>query len=83
MLKHVPWASHGEEKPETANSAAEEESSLTSILDAHQRSELTLLIANATALMRKTVESNFDATVSNPSKISISKHLCLGWWFPL
>lgn len=64
MFKHVPWASHGEDKSGAASSPSKEEESLTSILDSQQRSELTLLIASATASMRKTIESNFDASVS-------------------
>ncbi|MCJ1338380.1 hypothetical protein MMC09_003667 [Bachmanniomyces sp. S44760] len=43
---------------------ANNDHSLTSILDTDHRSELTLLIASATASMRKSIESNFDATAS-------------------
>ena len=63
MFKHVPWASHEEGTLAEGKKPSEGEKSLTSILDVNQRSELTLLIASATASMRKTVESNFDATV--------------------
>lgn len=63
MFKHVPWASHEEGSAAEGKKLSEEEKSLTSILDANQRSELTLLIASATASMRETVESNFDASV--------------------
>ena len=38
--------------------------SLTTVLSTSQRSELTLLIASATASMRKTLEGNFDATAT-------------------
>lgn len=63
MFKHVPWASHeGEQPQEKQNEDGGE--SLTTILDAEQRGELTILIASATAAMRKTIESNFDPTVS-------------------
>ncbi|MCJ1372817.1 hypothetical protein MMC20_004042 [Loxospora ochrophaea] len=41
-----------------------EEESLTTVLNSHQRGELTLLVAGATASMRSTIESNFDATAS-------------------
>lgn len=41
------------------------EESLTTLLDEDQRGELTLLIASATAAMRKTITSSFDANVSN------------------
>ena len=40
------------------------EESLTTVLSTNQRSELTLLIASATASMRKTLEDNFDATAT-------------------
>lgn len=63
MFKHVPWVSHGEGTATEETHPSEGEKSLTSILDVNQRSELTLLIASATASMRKTVELNFDASV--------------------
>jgi hypothetical protein len=63
MFKHAPWASHDDGKAPDAEASNQEEASLTSILDAQQRSELTLLIASAAAAMRKTIESNFDASV--------------------
>lgn len=63
MFKHVPWASHGDEQAET-HAIDKEEESLTSILDQDQCGELTLLIATAAASMRKTMEMNFDASVS-------------------
>lgn len=40
------------------------EESLTTLLDDDQRGELTLLIASATAAMRQTINSSFDANVS-------------------
>ena len=66
MFKHLPWQSHeGEKHPDSkVPNAGEDEESLTSSLSADQRSELTLLIASVMAVMRKTVESNFDASVS-------------------
>ena len=42
----------------------DKEESLTTVLSSNQRSELTLLIASATASMRKTLETNFDATAT-------------------
>ncbi|KAA6415168.1 MAG: duf726 domain-containing protein [Lasallia pustulata] len=63
MFKHVPWASH-EEKPAEEKHHGEEGQSLTTVLDAHSRGELTLLIASATASMRKTIESNFDPSAT-------------------
>lgn len=66
MFKHAPWASHeGQESQEKHSEDGGE--SLTTILDAEQRGELTVLIASATAAMRKTIESNFDPSVSFPS----------------
>ena len=63
MFKHAPWASHeGNGSHEKHNE--EEGESLTTILDAEQRGELTVLIAGATAAMRKAIESNFDSSVS-------------------
>lgn len=68
MFKRVPWPGSHEVEPAKHTSDEEhhgrEEASLTSILDAKQRSELTILIVKATASMRKTIESNFDASVS-------------------
>lgn len=69
MFKHLPWRSSAAKPP------IEGEESLTSILDVNQRSELTLLIASATASMRKTVESNFDASVSSPHRIGLNSLL--------
>lgn len=63
MFKHVPWASH-EEKPAEEKHHGEEDQSLTTVLDAHGRAELTLLIASATASMRETIESNFDPSAT-------------------
>ncbi|MCJ1297477.1 hypothetical protein MMC08_000263 [Hypocenomyce scalaris] len=63
MLKHLPWASHDEEPAEEKHHGSGDQS-LTTILDAHGRAELTLLIASATASMRKTIESNFDASAT-------------------
>ena len=63
MFKNMPWSSHEEGQKQRG----EEEESLTSILNENQRGELTLFIASITAAMRKTIESNFDASVSPDS----------------
>ena len=63
MFKHAPWASHESQDVQEKHKEQGGES-LTTILDAEQRGELTMLISNATAAMRKTIESNFDASVS-------------------
>ena len=60
MFKNMPWSSHEDGQ----KNHGEEEESLTSILHGDQRGELTLFIARITAAMRKTIESNFDASVS-------------------
>ncbi len=73
MFKHVPWASSEDnESQDKPNEDGGE--SLTTILDAEQRGELTILIASATAAMRKTIESNFDASVSCSSGL---EYYCL------
>ena len=73
MFKHVPWpGSHAAEHSDIKEHHGGGEASLTSILDAKQRSELTILIVKATASMRKTIESNFDASVSHPGQTSNS-----------
>lgn len=64
MFKHAPWA-HDEEKSLDKKAPSEEEESLTSVLDAQQRCDLTFLIASAAASMRRTIELNFDASVSH------------------
>ena len=58
MFKGMPWSSNEEGQKNHG-----EEESLTSILHGNQRGELTLFIASITAAMRKTIESNFDASV--------------------
>ena len=73
MFKHAPWASHeGHEAQEKHTEAGGE--SLNTILDAEQRGELTILIASATAAMRKMIESNFDASVSHYNIPGTSGH---------
>lgn len=77
MFKHVPWPGSHEAGPEAKHTDDKErlgrgEASLTSTLDAKQRSELTILIVKATASMRKTIESNFDASVSRLGQTSNS-----------
>ena len=49
----------GQGKPEEGK-----EESLNTLLDEHQRGELTFLIASAAAAMRKTITSSFDANVT-------------------
>ena len=61
MFKNMPWSS----QEEGQKNHGQEEESLTSILHGNQRGELTLFIASITAAMRKTIESNFDASVSH------------------
>ena len=63
MFRNAPWATH-EEKPNQEEYNGEEDQSLTTLLDSDQRSELTLLVAGATASMRTAVESNFDAAAT-------------------
>ncbi|KAG7008160.1 hypothetical protein G7Y79_00007g022850 [Physcia stellaris] len=71
MFKKMPWSSHEEGQKHSA----EEEESLTSILDENQRGELTLFIASITAAMRKTIESNFDASAGPAPKSDPPKDL--------
>ncbi len=47
------------------------EESLTTLLDEDQRGELTILIASATAAMRKTITSSFDANVSSAGSFMV------------
>ena len=68
MFKNLPWSSHEEGQ----KNHGEEEESLTSILHGNQRGELTLFIASITAAMRKTIESNFDYSVSHLTTPSFS-----------
>ena len=58
----APWDDDIKQKPQ--QEAEGQEESLTTLLDEEQRGELTLLIASATAAMRKTVISSFDANAS-------------------
>ena len=61
--EHKSFAEKSSEvKSKLENSHGEKEQSLTTVLDADQRGEVTILIANVTASMRKTLESNFDAS---------------------
>lgn len=62
MFKHPPWKSHEEGNPSGEKRQGGEQS-LTTILDIEQRGEFTLLLASIMATMRKTIETNFDATV--------------------
>ena len=58
-------ATHGgtQTSPKTKSSSKDDsnDQSLTTILDVKGRSDLTILLAQATAAMRETIESNFDA----------------------
>ena len=62
MFRNMPWSSGDGEKKDQDK----EEESLMSVLDDHDREEFTLLIASIMVVMRKTIESNFDATVRLP-----------------
>ena len=62
MFKNMPWSHEGADK----EAQEKDEQSLMSILDEGDREEFTLLIASITAVMRQTIESNFDATVRLP-----------------
>ena len=58
MFSKSPWShSKGEE---SSNQDRQEEESLTTILDAEERTDLTLLVANATEIMRRTLLDTFD-----------------------
>lgn len=48
----------------------EDSTDLTTILDEHQRGELTLLIANLTESMRKVILDNFDASAGGDKSLS-------------
>ena len=54
---------HDAKKRAPGSKEKSQEESLTTLLDEEQRGELTLLIASATAAMRKTITSSFDANV--------------------
>lgn len=58
MFSKLPWGSQAE-----SSHQAEEEESLTTVLPTpHDRSELTILIANCTETMRKGIIDTFDAS---------------------
>jgi len=58
MFSKLPWSHHSGE----AHEEQEQEESLTTILSSQEdRTELTLLIANCTETMRKTIVDTFDA----------------------
>ena len=63
MSNPVSWFSSGEKEKEK-HGAKEDDQDLSTILDEHQRGELTLLVARATEAMRKAIEANFDATAT-------------------
>ena len=53
-----------EDEDTPAHKVAEEEKDLKSFLSESERADLTLLIANITETMRRTIESNFDAAAT-------------------
>lgn len=53
-----------EDQDTPAHKVAEEEKDLKSFLSESERADLTLLIANITETMRRTIESNFDAAAT-------------------
>lgn len=59
MSNPTSWFSSGEKENKDSDGDNQD---LTTILDSHQRGELTLLIASATESMRKSIEDNFDPT---------------------
>ncbi|KAL9081453.1 MAG: hypothetical protein Q9157_000011 [Trypethelium eluteriae] len=65
MFSKAPW-SHSKDK-ESGNEDQQQEESLTTILEPEERSELTLLIANATEAMQTNLLDTFD-----PKKTGIS-----------
>ena len=54
----------GSYKKENADSKKENDESLTTILDVRQRTQLTILLAAATATMRDALDDTFDATAT-------------------
>jgi len=63
MSNPASWfSSGGKEKEKKADD--DDNQDLSTIMDEHQRGELTLLIARATEAMRKAIEANFDATAT-------------------
>lgn len=61
--RQAPWDDDIKAKASPEKKEEGKEESLTTLLDEEQRGELTLLIASATAAMRKTITSSFDANV--------------------
>ncbi len=59
----APWDDDAKQEPAPEKKEEGKEESLNTLLDEDQRGELTLLIASATAAMRKTITSSFDANV--------------------
>lgn len=57
MFSKLPWVPHGDH----AEDHKQEESLTTILSNTHDRTELTLLIANCTETMRQTITSAFDA----------------------
>ena len=66
----APWDDDDKprQKPQEKKDEGKEES-LTTLLDEDQRGELTLLIASATAAMRKTIVASFDANAREPNAL--------------
>ena len=63
MSNPASWFSSGEKEKEKDDSK-DDNQDLSTILDEHQRGELTLLVARASEAMRKAIEANFDATAT-------------------
>ncbi|KAI9869557.1 MAG: hypothetical protein M1830_005395, partial [Pleopsidium flavum] len=61
MSNPTGWFSSGEKEKKDSDGDNQD---LTTILDSHQRGELTLLIASATEAMRKSIEDIFDPTAT-------------------
>lgn len=59
----APWTDDGPSVPPQQKEDEGKEESLTTLLNAEQRGELTLLIATSMAAMRKTIDASFDANV--------------------
>ena len=62
-LKPTPLQQANSGQPHEHNQGDEKEESLTTLLNEEQRGQLTLLIASAMAIMRKTINAGFDANV--------------------
>lgn len=68
MSNPATWFSSSSEPPKEKPDP--ENQDLSTILDPHQRSELTLLIAHATEAMRAAIAANFDPSATSPDLIA-------------